>query len=197
MTQLRLTRTTIAASAGLFIAGLAIGVQAQFDPQGLYSARAIFDAEVHFETAPHSDPSEVVDMLMGDDKKVHAIVVRSNDAVGQNGDTLVITNPHFRLVNHEESGETSHDIIVDADQDALEAMPRYDQEWWDMARQRTREAWHSAGDDAESAWHQTRQGLERIGEGAESAWERTQEGAERAGRRISETLDEWTSDNDN
>ncbi|MCE8033494.1 hypothetical protein EKK97_05620 [Billgrantia tianxiuensis] len=194
MTQPRITRTTLVASAGLFIAGLAVGVQAQFDPQGLYSARAIFDADVHFEAAPDSQPSQVVDLLMGDDKKVHAIVVRSDDSVGRNGDHLVVTNTHYRLVNHEEDGETSHDIIVDADREALDAMPRYDQEWWDMARQRTREAWHSAGEGAESAWHRTQEGLDRIGEGAESAWERAQQGAERAGQRISETLDDWTND---
>jgi hypothetical protein len=189
-----LTRTTIAASAGLFIAGIAIGVQAQFDPQGLYSGRAIFDAEVHFEAAPHTEPSEVVDMLLGDDQKVHAIVVRSNEAIGQDGEYLVVTNDHYRLVNHEEEGETAHDIIIEADKEALEAMPRYDQEWWDMARQRTREAWHTAGEGAESAWHQTQQGLERIGEGAENAWERAQEGAERASQSISETLDDWSND---
>ncbi|MFQ3786084.1 hypothetical protein [Halomonas sp. A29] len=193
MSQPRMTRTTIAASVGLLIAGLAIGAQAQFDPQGLYSTRAILDADVHFEVAPDSQPSQVVDMLMGDDRKVHAIVVRSNDAVGQNGDYLVITNAHYRLVNHEENDETRHEIVVDADQEALEAMPRYDKEWWDTARQRAREAWHDAGEGADSAWQQTRRGADRIGEGAEQAWERTQEGAERAGRTISETLDRWTN----
>ncbi|MGQ4878803.1 PRC-barrel domain containing protein [Billgrantia sp. LNSP4103-1] len=197
MTQPRITRMTLATSAGLLIAGIAIGAQAQFDPQGLYSGRAIFDAEVHFEAAPHAEASEVVDMLLGDDQKVHAIVVRTNDAIGQDGDTLVITNDHYRLVNHEEEGDTAHDIIVEAEAEALEAMPRYDKEWWGMARQRAREAWHTAGEGAESAWHQTREGLDRIGDGAESAWERAQEGAERAGRNISETLDDWTSDSNN
>ncbi|MGR4069398.1 PRC-barrel domain containing protein [Billgrantia sp. C5P2] len=197
MTQSRLARTTLTTSAGLFIAGLAIGVQAQFDPQGLYSGRAIFDADVHFEAAPHAEPSEVIDMLLGDDKKVHAIVVRSNDTVGLNGDHLVITNAHYRLVNHEEDGETRHDIIVEADQETLETMPRYDREWWDTARQRTREAWDSAGEGADSAWERTRQGLDRLGESAESAWERTQEGAERTSRRISETLEVWSGDRDN
>ncbi|WP_104202683.1 hypothetical protein [Billgrantia saliphila] len=197
MTQSRLTRTAFVASTGLLVAGLAIGVQAQFEAQGLYSARDILDAEVHFESAPEGQPSEVTDILLGDDRKVHAIVVDTHDSVGQNGDTLVITNQHYRLVNFEEEGETQHDIIVDTDAEALEAMPRYDQEWMNTARQRAREAWDSAGEGAESAWHQTREGLERIGEGAESAWERTQEGAERAGRRISETLDDWTNDSNN
>ncbi|UYG04815.1 hypothetical protein OCT51_05490 [Halomonas sp. LR3S48] len=197
MTPPRIARMILATSAGLLMSGLTIGAQAQFDPQGLYSSRAILDADVHFESAPDSDPSEVVDMLMGDDKKVHAIVVRSNDAVGQNGDTLVITDTHYRLVNHEEDGETRHDIIVEADQETLETMPRYDREWWDTARQRTREAWDSAGEGADSAWERTRQGLDRIGEGAESAWERTQEGAERTSRRISETLEVWSGDRDN
>ncbi|PMR76666.1 hypothetical protein [Billgrantia endophytica] len=192
MTQRRLTRTTLAASVGMLVAGLTIGAQAQFDPQGLYSARTILDAEVHFEAAPDSQPSAVVDILLGDDMQVHALVVQSDTTIGQNGDHLVITNAHYRLVTHEEDGDTAHDVIVDADEEALDAMPRYDQQWWDMARQRARDAWHTAGEGAESAWHQTREGADRIGEGAESAWERTQQGAERAGRAISETLDDWS-----
>lgn len=193
MNQPRITRTTLAASAGLFLAGLAIGVQAQFEPQGLYSSRALFDAEVHFEASPDSQPGEVIDILLGDDRQVHAIVVRPDDDMGRDGDYLVITNAHYRLVNYEDDGETVHDIIVDADPESLEAMPRYDQEWWDTARERTREAWHSTGEGADSAWQQTRRGADRVGESAEHAWERTQEGAERAGRTISETLDRWTN----
>ncbi|MBA2779891.1 PRC-barrel domain containing protein [Billgrantia kenyensis] len=192
MTQPRITRTTLAAATGLFVAGLASGVQAQFEPQGLYSTRALFDAEVHFEAAPDTQPGEVVDILLGDDRQVHAIVVQPDDNMGLEGDYLVITNANYRLVNYEDDGDTVHDIIVDADPEALEAMPRYDQEWWDMARERTREAWHSAGEGADSAWQQTRRGADRVGEGAEQAWERTQEGAERAGRTISETLDRWS-----
>lgn len=194
MTQQRIARTTLTVSAGLFIAGVAVGVQAQFEPQGIYSSRAILDADVHFESALEAEPSEVVDVLLGDDRKVLAIVVETHDSVGQDGETLVITNQHYRLVNFEEEDETQHDIIVETDAEALAAMPRYDQEWLSNARERAREAWDSTGEDAESAWHQTRQGLDRIGEGAESAWERTQEGAERAGRRISETLDDWVND---
>lgn len=196
MTQSRTARTTLAVSASLLISGLATAAQAQFDPQGLYSTHDILDAEVHFESAPASEPSAVVDILLGDDRKVQAIVVDTHDSVGLDGDTLVITNQHYRLVNFDENGETQHDIIVETDLEALDAMPRYDREWMQTARERAQEAWDSTGEGAESAWHRTRQGLERIGEGAEDAWERTQEGAERAGRRISETLDEWTSDSD-
>lgn len=197
MTQPRLTRMALAASASLFITGFASGALAQFDPQGLYSTHDILDAEVHFESAPASEPSEVVDILLGDDRKVQAVVVDTHDSVGLDGDTVVITNQHYRLVNFDEDGETRHDIIVETDTEALDAMPRYDREWMQTARERAREAWDNTGEGAESAWHRTQQGLDRVGESAEDAWERTQEGAERAGRRISETLDEWTSDNDN
>lgn len=195
MTLRRTTRTTLIASTALLMASLATSVQAQFDPQGLYSARDLLNADVHFDVAPDSRPSQVVDLLLGDDRKVHAIVVRSTDSVGQNGDALVVTNAHYRLVNREENGETGHAIFIEADPATLETMPRYDQEWWDTARLRTREAWQRAGEGAESAWQSTQRGLDRVGESAESTWERTQQGAERAGRRISETLDEWRNDN--
>ena len=195
MTLMRFTRTALIASTGLLIASLTAAVQAQSDPQGLYSARDLLDADVHFDVAPDSQPSQVVDLLLGDDQKVHAIVVHTRDSVGQNGDSLVITNAHYRLVNHDDNGETRHDIFIDAEPETLETMPRYDQEWWDTARLRTREAWQRAGEGAESAWQRTQRGLDQVGESAESAWERTQQGAERAGRHISETLDDWRNDN--
>lgn len=187
----RSAKTLLIISACLLTAS----VQAQSDPQGLYSAQALLKADVHFEAVPDSQPSQVADLLLGDDQKVHAIVVHTSDSVGLDGDSLVVTNTHYRLSNHEENGETRHEILVDADPAALETMPRYDQEWWQTARHRTREAWQRASEGAESAWQSTQRGLDRVGESAESAWERTQQGAERAGRRISETLEEWRNDN--
>ena len=191
----RRTKTLQIISTGLLMTALAASVQAESEPQGLYSAQALLDAEVHFSAAPDSQPSRVADLLLGDDQRVHAIVVHSDSSLGQDGDALVVANTHYRLVNHGDNGETRHDIIVDADPATLESLPRYDQEWWDSARQRTREAWQRAGEGAESAWQSTQRGLDRVGESAESAWERTQQGAERAGRRISETLEEWRNDN--
>lgn len=187
----RHTKTLQVISTGLLMTVLAAGLQAESDPQGLYSARALLDAEVHFAAAPDSQPSRVADLLLGDDQRVHAIVVHSDSNVGQGGDALVVANTHYRLVNH---GGNRHDIIVDADPATLESLPRYDQAWWDSARQRTREAWQRAGEGAESAWQRTQRGLDQVGESAESAWERTQQGAERAGRRISETLEDWRND---
>ena len=191
----RHTKTLQVISTGLLMTVLAAGLQAESDPQGLYSARALLDAEVYFTATPDSQPSRVADLLLGDDQRVHAIVVHSDSSVGQDGDALVVANTHYRLVNHDDNGETRHGIVVDADPATLESLPRYDQAWWDSARERTRNAWQRAGEGAESAWQSTQRGLDRVGESAESAWERTQQGAERAGRRISETLEEWRNDN--
>jgi hypothetical protein len=191
MTQRHLARTTLATVGGLLAAGLAFGAQAQFEPQGLYSAQTILDADVHFEAAPDSQASSVVDLLLGDDMQVHALVVRPDASVELEGDDLVITNAHYRLVTHEgEDGEITHDVVVDATEESLEAMPRYDSDWWNQARERAREAWHAAGEGADSAWHRTREGADRVGEGAERAWERAQEGAERAREAIGEALDD-------
>ena len=190
MAQRRFARTTLATAVGLLTAGLAVGAQAQYDPQGLYSVQSILDADVYFEAIPDTEASSVADVLLGDDMRVHALVVRPDGELGLGDTPLVVTNPNYHLVTHEaEDGQITHDVIVDTPEEALEEMPHYDQDWWDLARERAQEAWDTTQEGAISAWHFTREGADRIGEGAESAWERTQEGAQRAGEAIEEAID--------
>ncbi|MCG6657712.1 PRC-barrel domain containing protein [Halomonas campisalis] len=190
MAQGRFARTTLATAVGLLAAGLTAGAHAQFEPQGLYSAQSILDADVYFEAAPGTEAGSVADILLGDDMRVHALVVRPDTGVGLGDNPLVVTNPHYHLVTHEDDeGQITHDVIIDTPEEALEEMPHYDQDWWDLARERARDAWDTTQEGAISAWHYTREGADRIGEGAESAWERTQEGARRAGEAIEGAID--------
>ena len=186
-----ITRTIL---PGLVAAGLAIPAQAQSDPQGLYSARMILDADVYLVSDPETPIGEVDDILFGDDMAVHALVVQSGARLGLGGQEVVVTNALYRLDTQvDEEGTTTHQVMVEASEEEFADLPHYDRDWWQQARERSREAWERTQEGAESAWQRTREGAERVGDRAERAWERTREGAERAGDAISEALDDMTN----
>ncbi|MFY0991358.1 PRC-barrel domain containing protein [Halomonas sp. C05BenzN] len=188
-----MTRTLLPASLGLLMAGLALAQPAAEGPQGLYSARAILDADVHLDTAPDTRVGRVDDILLGDDMAVHALVVQSGATLGLGGREVVVTNALYRLDSWaDEDGTTRHRVMVEASEEEFAALPHYDRDWWQQARERSRQAWQDTQEGADSAWQRTRRGAERVGESAERAWERTREGAERAGQAISDALEEMS-----
>lgn len=190
----RFTRTILHGALGLIATGLVINAQAQSDPQGLYSARMILDADVHLASDPDTPVGEVDDILLGDDMAVHALVVESGDTPGLGGQGVVITNALYRLDTRvDEDGAITHRVVVEASEEEFAALPPYDRDWQQQARERSRAAWERTQEGADSAWQRTREGAERVGDSAERAWERTQEGAERAGDAISEALDNMTN----
>lgn len=189
-----ITRTILPGALGLIATGLVITAQAQSDPQGLYSARMILDADVHLAPDPDTRVGEVDDILLGDDMAVHALVVQSGTSLGLGGQEVVITNALYRLDTlPDEDGTTSHRVMVVASEEEFASLPRYDRDWQQQARERSRAAWERSQEGADSAWQRTREGAERVGDRAERAWERTREGAERAGDAISEALDNMTN----
>ncbi|QTF93612.1 hypothetical protein [Halomonas sp. BM-2019] len=111
---------------------------------------SILDAEVHFEAAPDSEAGEVTDILLGDDRQVHALVVRPHNSLGIGDDAVVISNEGYRLLSYEDDeGRITHDVVVEIHEDAFEELPRYDQAWWELARERAREAWETTREDVE------------------------------------------------
>lgn len=189
-----ITRTILPGTLGLIATGLVITTQAQSAPQGLYSARMILDADVHLASAPDTPVGEVDDILLGDDMAVHALVVQSGATLGLDGQEVVITNALYRLDTRvDEDGAIAHRVVVEASEEEFAALPHYDRDWQQQARERSRAAWERTQEGADSAWQRTREGAERVGDRAERAWERTREGAERAGEAISEALDNMTN----
>ncbi|WP_416139727.1 PRC-barrel domain containing protein [Halomonas sp. HK25] len=158
-------KASLTTGAALLAASLTAYAQAQYEPQGLYSVMSILDAEVYFEAAPDSEAGDVRDILLGEDRQVHSLVVRPHNSLGIGDDAIVIGNDSYHLLSYEDDdGKITHDVIVEIHEEAFEELPRYDQDWWDLARERAREA-----------------------------WETTQEGAERAGRAIGEAIDDLSN----
>ncbi|MDN3521466.1 PRC-barrel domain-containing protein [Halomonas ramblicola] len=171
MTKHALTLAIAALAGGL---SLAAAAQQDHQPQGLYSADDILDADVYLSDAPEERVGEVEDILLDEAMQVTALVVESGEVLGLGGRELVVEAGQFSLTTQAESdGEVEHRVMLEATAEELEDYPVYDNDWWQQARERTREAWMDTQEGAQSAWETTQ-------EGAEQAWETTRENARRA-----------------
>ncbi|MCA1769479.1 MAG: PRC-barrel domain-containing protein [Halomonas sp.] len=156
--------------------GLAFGAQAQpaYEPQGLYSAEAILDADVYLTRDPDERVGEVEDILFDEAMQVTALVVESGSVLGLGGREFIVESGRFTLITHyDDDGDAEHRVMLMATAEELEGYPIFSDDWWEQARERSREAWLQTQEGAESAWQTTQ-------EGAEQAWEITRENARRA-----------------
>lgn len=169
-------KQTLTLAVAVLSGGLALGAQAQpaYEPQGLYSAEDILDADVYLTRDPDERVGEVEDILFDEAMQVTALVVESGSVLGLGGREFIVEPGRFTLTSHrDDDGDTEHRVMLEASAEQIEGYPVYSDDWWERARERSREAWMQTQEGAESAWQTTQ-------EGAERAWETTRENAQRA-----------------
>ncbi|MEC8916275.1 MAG: PRC-barrel domain containing protein, partial [Pseudomonadota bacterium] len=145
-------------AAGSVMMSQAALAQDTTDPQGLYSADELMDADVFLSSKPNEDIGDVEDILLGEDMSVQALVVEAGgvldmgdkDFVVQKGDFTVETNNDDNLENIE------YRVLLDMDESALKQQPEYDNDWWQQAKTQAAEAWENTKQGASSAWEDTK-----------------------------------------
>ena len=139
------------------LGSLAFGAQASQEPQGMYSAEDILDAEVFFANGSGDEIGEVENILFDEEMRINALVIESGAVLGLGGREIVVGTDYFSLETHTESdGDTEHRIILDATAEEVEAFPAYDRDWWEQTKANARDAWDTTRDGAQSAWQSTR-----------------------------------------
>ena len=122
------------------LGGMAFNVQAQTEPQGMYSADDILDAEVFFANGSGEEIGEVDDILF---------------------DEIVVNTDQFTLETHTENdGDTEHRIMLEATSEEVESFPTYDRDWWEQTKANARDAWQTTKEGAQSAWQSTREAID-------------------------------------
>lgn len=146
------------------LTGLAFNAQAQQasqEPQGVYSADDIMDADVYFTDGSGEEVGDVEDILFDDDMRITAIVVESGSTLGLGGREIVVEADYFTLETMTEpDGDTEHRIMLDATSQEVENFPAYDMDWWEQAQANAVDAWQSTRDGAQSAWQSTREAFD-------------------------------------
>ncbi|WP_249979100.1 PRC-barrel domain-containing protein [Vreelandella olivaria] len=141
----------------LLLGSLAFGVQASDQPQGMYSAEDILDADVYFAGGSGEEIGEVENILFDEEMRITAIVVESGSVLGLGGREIVVGTDYFTLETHTEGdGDTEHRILLNATSEEVESFPAYDRDWWEQTKASAREAWETTRDGAQSAWQSTR-----------------------------------------
>ncbi|MFB9867034.1 PRC-barrel domain-containing protein [Vreelandella sulfidaeris] len=157
---MRKTILTTAISATL-LGTFAMGAHAQNEPQGMYSADDILDAEVYFAGGSGEEIGDVDDILFDEEMRITAIVIESGSVLGLGGREIVVDTDYFTLETETEAdGDTEHRIMVEASQEEVEAFPAYNNEWWEQTKMNARDAWQSTQEGAVSAWQSTREALD-------------------------------------
>ncbi|MCB8887796.1 PRC-barrel domain-containing protein [Vreelandella malpeensis] len=151
----------LTAMSTALLAGLSLDAQAQTtaqEPQGVYSAEDILDADVYFANGSGEEIGDVDDILFDDDMRITALVIESGAVLGLGGREIVVGTDYFTLeTSTEGDGETEHRIMLSATPEEVEDFPAYDRDWWEQTQANAREAWQTTRDGAESAWQRTRE----------------------------------------
>jgi len=151
---------TTAVSAAL-LSSVAFNANAASDePQGMYSANDIMDADVYLEgDDTNEEIGDVDDILLNEDMKVSALVVESGSVLGLGGREIVVDTDYFSLETDTDGDDTEHRILVNASEDEVKSFPTYDRDWWEQTKANARDAWESTEEGVESAWQSTRDAI--------------------------------------
>lgn len=155
-------KTLLTTAIGTVLMGsVAMSAHASNEPQGMYSADDILDAEVYFANDPDEEIGDVDDILFDEEMRISAIVIESGSVLSLGGREIVIDTDYFTLETETEAdGDTEHRIMVEASQEEVEDFPEYNNEWWEETKTNARSAWETTQEGAQSAWQQTREALD-------------------------------------
>jgi len=143
------------------LGGMAFNIQAQTEPQGMYSADDILDAEVFFANGSGEEIGEVDDILLDEEMRISALVIESGAVLGLGGREIVVNTDQFTLETHTENdGDTEHRIMLEATSEEVESFPTYDRDWWEQTKANARDAWQTTKEGAQSAWQSTREAVD-------------------------------------
>ncbi|SNY99054.1 PRC-barrel domain-containing protein [Halomonas sp. hl-4] len=150
---------TTAVSAAL-LSGVAFNANASDEPQGMYSADDLMDAEVYLEGDTNEEIGDVDDILLNEDMKVSALVVESGSVLGLGGREIVVDTDYFSLETDTDGDDTDHRVLINASEDEVQSFPTYDRDWWEQTKANARDAWESTEEGVESAWQSTRDAVD-------------------------------------
>lgn len=165
-TALKLLGTTLLA-ASVVAPGAAL---AEPEPQGLYSADQLLDAEV-YTTASQKEIGEIDDVILDNQMTIQSFVVDTGNILGLGGKAYVVQTDQVRVKTQpgEEATEPEYTVLIDLTAKQLKNQPVYSDSWWNKAQNRATQAWEQTREGAQSAWTAIKKGSQSLYESAKSA----------------------------
>lgn len=144
--------------AALIAGGFVISSNAMAEPQGLYSADELSDANVFSKSNPDKKIGEVEDILLDDAMRVRALVVETGGLLDMGEKEYVIDAGKFTVEtrNGDNLEKLEYIVHVDMTKEELEQQPEYTNDWWTQTKAAVRQAWQNTKEGAASAWESTK-----------------------------------------
>lgn len=144
--------------AALIAGGFIINTSAMAEPQGLYSADELNDANVFSKSNPDKKIGEVEDILLDDAMRVRALVVETGGLLDMGEKEYVIDAGKFTLEtrNGDSLENLEYIVHVDMTKEELEQQPEYTNDWWTQTKAAALQAWQNTKEGAASAWESTK-----------------------------------------
>lgn len=183
--------------------GLSFGGSALAQPQGLYSADELMDAEVYSNQSGSESIGEVEDVLLDESMKLHSLVIDTGNLLDMGERQYVIETGEFTVEtsNDEDIEDIEYRVNVDMTEEEITQQPEYTNDWWAQTKEATRQAWENTKETAKSAWESTKaatsNALNQAGDALDEAGDETGQAVDEAGDETEQATDEIEQDADN
>lgn len=169
---------TVLVAGGLTASGAAFA-----QPQGLYSADELMDADVYSNEDDSNAIGEVEDILLDENMRLHAMVIDTGNLLDMGEKQYVIETGKFTVETRhgENKEEVEYLVTVEMTEQQITQQDEYSNDWWTETKQRTRQAWEETKQTASSAWESTKaataNALNRAGDAINDAGENAEDAA--------------------
>ncbi|MBN8411488.1 PRC-barrel domain containing protein [Halomonas denitrificans] len=197
--MIRKNLLTTAIASTVFAGSMAVGTTALADhhneganqaahsePQGLYSAEELLDADVFAKGSSQDEVGEVEDILLDNDMKIRAIVVEAGDLLDLGENQYVVETGDFTVqtTNGDSLDNIEYSVHLNITQDEISAQPEYTNTWWNQTKTNVQQAWMDTKEGAQSAWQTTKSAtanaLTSAGNAIENAGDNAEDAAQDA-----------------
>lgn len=155
---------TIRKTGALVLTGITLVATSSFalaeaQPDGLYSADQLLDADVYMQGSDKS-VGEIDDVILDNNMGVEAFVVETGSTFGLGGKSYVVKPNQLRVetMAGKKATKPEYRITLKAESKELGGYPVYNDAWWNGAQDQASDAWEQTKDSASSAWTRIKEG---------------------------------------
>lgn len=152
-------KTSALALTGVTLAATSSFAFAQQQPEGLYSADQLLDAEVYVQGSNDSI-GEIDDVILDNNMSIKSFVVETENDFGLDGKSYVVQPDQLSVetLQGDRATEPEYRITLNVEGEALGGYPVYNDGWWNNTQTQASDAWEQTKNSASSAWTRIKEG---------------------------------------
>lgn len=156
-------KISTAGIAGITLAATS-GIAFAQQPQGLYSADQLLDADVYLNGSD-KQVGEVEDVLLDNNMTIKSFIVEAGGNFSLGGKSYVVEPDQLSVSTNKDGNddlEPEYRVTLNADTQDLKSFPVYDVSWWSKAQTQANQAWEQTKETVGTAWTNVKQGTSNL-----------------------------------